>query len=76
MLDYIAKQEEHHLKVSFKEELIAFLKKHEIKYTKNICGNERAIAKTFSVAPAGACRVLRDRPTAVAVGYPLSPLRG
>ena len=32
VLDYIAKQEEHHRKVSFKEELIAFLKKHEIKY--------------------------------------------
>src|SRR5438477_2887546 len=32
VLDYIAKQEEHHRKVSFKEELIAFLKKHEIAY--------------------------------------------
>jgi len=32
VLDYIANQEEHHRKVSFKEELIAFLKKHEIKY--------------------------------------------
>ena len=30
MLDYIANQEEHHRKLSFKEELIAFLKKHEI----------------------------------------------
>ena len=30
--EYIAKQEEHHRKVSFKEELIAFLKKHEIAY--------------------------------------------
>ena len=32
VLDYIARQEEHHRKVSFKEELIAFLNKHEIKY--------------------------------------------
>ena len=30
--DYIANQEEHHKRVSFKEELIAFLKKHEIEY--------------------------------------------
>jgi len=30
----------------------------------------------ISVAPAGARRVLRDRPTAHAVGYHLSPLRG
>ena len=29
---YIARQEEHHRKVSFKEELVAFLKKHEIEY--------------------------------------------
>ena len=32
VLDYIAKQEEHHRKMSFQEELIAFLKKHEIEY--------------------------------------------
>lgn len=32
VLDYIAGQEEHHRTVSFKEELIAFLKKHEIEY--------------------------------------------
>ena len=32
VLDYIANQEEHHRKVSFQEELIAFLKKHEIEY--------------------------------------------
>ena len=32
VLDYIANQEEHHRKVSFKEELIAFLQKHEITY--------------------------------------------
>lgn len=30
--DYIAKQDDHHRKLSFKEELIAFLKKHEIEY--------------------------------------------
>ena len=30
--DYIAKQEEHHRKMSFKEELVTFLKKHEIEY--------------------------------------------
>lgn len=30
--DYIAKQEEHHRKMSFQEELVAFLKKHEIEY--------------------------------------------
>jgi len=29
---HIANQEEHHRKVSFKEELIAFLQKHEITY--------------------------------------------
>ncbi len=29
---YIARQEEHHRRISFKEELIAFLKKHEIEY--------------------------------------------
>jgi hypothetical protein len=32
VLEYIAGQEEHHRKVSFKEEVIAFLKKHEIQY--------------------------------------------
>ena len=32
VLDYIVKQEEHHRKLSFKEELIALLKKHEIEY--------------------------------------------
>jgi len=32
VLDYIASQEKHHQKVSFKEEFIAFLKKHEIEY--------------------------------------------
>lgn len=32
VLDYIAGQEEHHRKVSFKEEFVAFLKKHEIEY--------------------------------------------
>jgi putative transposase len=31
-LDYIAGQEEHHRKISFKEEFISFLKKHEIEY--------------------------------------------
>jgi REP element-mobilizing transposase RayT len=34
VLDYIGSQEEHHRKISFKEELIAFLKKHEIEYDK------------------------------------------
>ena len=32
VLDYIANQEEHHHHLSFKEELVAFLKKHEIEY--------------------------------------------
>jgi REP element-mobilizing transposase RayT len=32
VLDYIATQEEHHRKMSFQEELIAFLNKHEIGY--------------------------------------------
>lgn len=32
VLDYIAGQEEHHRKVSFKEEVLAFLKKHEVDY--------------------------------------------
>jgi len=32
VLDYIAGQEEHHRKVSFQDELIAFLKRHEIEY--------------------------------------------
>ena len=32
VLDYIANQEEHHRTVSFKEELVAFLKRHEIEY--------------------------------------------
>jgi REP element-mobilizing transposase RayT len=29
---YIARQEEHHRKISFQEELVAFLKKHEVEY--------------------------------------------
>ncbi|HTX21635.1 MAG TPA: IS200/IS605 family transposase [Candidatus Aquilonibacter sp.] len=29
---YIANQEEHHRKISFQEEFVAFLKKHEIEY--------------------------------------------
>ena len=32
VLDYIANQEEHRRKASFQEELLAFLKKHEIEY--------------------------------------------
>ena len=32
VLEYIANQDEHHRKISFKEELVAFLKKHEIEY--------------------------------------------
>ena len=32
VLDYISNQEEHHRQVSFKEEFLAFLKRHEIKY--------------------------------------------
>ena len=32
VLDYIGGQEEHHRNVSFKEEFLAFLKKHEIEY--------------------------------------------
>ena len=32
VLAYIANQEKHHLKLSFKEELISFLKKHEVAY--------------------------------------------
>ncbi len=32
VLEYIANQEEHHRKISFKEELISLLKKHEIEY--------------------------------------------
>jgi hypothetical protein len=32
VLDYIAGQEDHHRKVSFHEELISFLKRHEIEY--------------------------------------------
>jgi len=32
VLDYIASQEDHHRKLTFKEELIAFLTKHEINY--------------------------------------------
>ncbi len=32
VLDYIANQEEHHRKASFQEELISFLKRHEVEY--------------------------------------------
>lgn len=32
VLDYIANQEEHHRKASFKEEFVAFLKKHQVEY--------------------------------------------
>jgi hypothetical protein len=32
VLTYIAGQEEHHRKVSFKEEFVGFLKKHGISY--------------------------------------------
>jgi putative transposase len=32
VIDYIAGQEEHHRKLSFKDELLAFLKKHNVKY--------------------------------------------
>jgi len=31
-LDYLGNQEEHHRKISFKEEFVTFLKKHEIEY--------------------------------------------
>jgi putative transposase len=32
VVDYITNQEEHHRKISFKEEYLAFLKKHEIEF--------------------------------------------
>ncbi|HEX4262841.1 MAG TPA: IS200/IS605 family transposase [Verrucomicrobiae bacterium] len=32
VLEYIANQEEHHRKISFKEEFVSFLKKHEIEH--------------------------------------------
>jgi REP element-mobilizing transposase RayT len=32
VVDYIARQEEHHRKMTYKEELIAFLEKHGIEY--------------------------------------------
>ena len=32
VLDYIANQEEYHRKMTFKEALVAFLKKHEVDY--------------------------------------------
>ena len=32
VLDYIARQEEHHRKATFEEELVVFLKKHQIQY--------------------------------------------
>jgi len=32
VIKYIQSQEEHHRKVSFKEEFITFLEKHEIEY--------------------------------------------
>ena len=32
VLEYIANQEEHHREISFKEEFVSFLKKHEIAY--------------------------------------------
>jgi putative transposase len=32
LLNYIARQEEHHRKVSFQEELLTYLKKHDIEY--------------------------------------------
>lgn len=35
LIKYIANQEEHHKKSTFQEELLAFLKKHRIKYDPN-----------------------------------------
>jgi hypothetical protein len=32
VLEYIARQEEHHRRTTFKEEFIAFLKRHELEY--------------------------------------------
>jgi hypothetical protein len=32
VLEYITNQEEHHRRISFKEEFLTFLKKHEIEY--------------------------------------------
>jgi len=32
VFDYIARQQEHHRKATFEEELVVFLKKHEIQY--------------------------------------------
>jgi putative transposase len=32
VLDYIGDQQEHHRKLSFKDEFLAFLRKHEIEY--------------------------------------------
>ena len=32
VMRYIAEQEEHHRNISFKEEFVAFLKKHQIQY--------------------------------------------
>ncbi len=62
---YIANQEEHHRKISFQEELLAYLKRHHIAY------DERFIwGLKNSYAPAGADGLVWYSliPTACAVG--------
>ena len=57
-------------KITFLEEFVMSLKKHQIEHGKQFYGNES------SVAPAGAWIYFDLVPTAIAVGYYRAPLRG
>ena len=54
VLDYIAGQEEHHRTLSFKEEFIAFLKKHEVEYDERYIGGLTFCSQRRLYRPAGA----------------------
>ncbi len=63
---YIASQEEHHRKVSFQEEFLAYLKKNHMEVS------ERYLELAF-LTPLQGCFLGETLPTACAVGFILSP---
>ncbi|HVI09462.1 MAG TPA: IS200/IS605 family transposase, partial [Candidatus Binatia bacterium] len=72
VVKYIARQEEHHRRVSFQQEFVVFLNKNHVQY------DERYIWDwgSSSLALSGLDFPIHLPPTACAVGGILSPLRG
>jgi hypothetical protein len=70
VIEYIRRQEEHHRRMTFQEELVAFLKKHKVEYDK------RYIWVRFCRPSRAGTRPMPFYPRVSTLGYFLSPLQG